>query len=127
MQLAPVPFGIFTCHFRNVALELTLVFFSAVPAHYGMDPYQQHPGAVYTASPYTSQIVYVPQAMHPQQAQYAQMMGAGAASSPQFSPQMASFAPGAGPNGRQALMAQHQAQQQGSSKLPYTLTLSTFC
>lgn len=91
-----------------------------------MDPYQQHPGAVYTASPYASQIVYVPQAMHPQQAQYAQMMGAGAASSPQFSPQMASFAPGApgaGPNGRQALMAQQQAQPQSSALLKAFLNL----
>lgn len=84
-----------------------------------MEPYvQQHP--MYAASPYTQHLVYVPQAMHPQQAQYAQMMGGAATSSPQFTPQMAANfgagGPGSGSSGRQALMAaQQQAQQQQGS------------
>lgn len=55
-------------------------------APYGMDPYvQQHPGAMYAASPYTSHVLYVPSGMHPgQQGQYGMMQQG----QQQFSPQM---------------------------------------
>lgn len=66
-----------------------------------MDPYvQQHPGAMYAASPYTSHVLYVPSGMHPgQQGQY--MMQQGQMGQQQFSPQMGS---GQFQGGRQGAM-----------------------
>lgn len=59
----------------------------AVPGPYGMDPYvQQHPGAIYAASPYQSHIVYVPSTHLQQQGQYGQLMPGSANGAQQYSP-----------------------------------------